>query len=476
MIKKLWQWVVYLIKAVIAFVIRHRVTVTRATVVVVLLVAALVIFKILASTGPVVPSVDPDTLLQRVNVFTAEPVSVRRQWTGYGTAEAIDSANVPARVTATVTRIPPGVLEGTAVTQGQILVELDNNDFANHLKIAQQNLAGAQARMAELDTQENSLTQRLEVEADDLELAQDELGRVRGMFEKSAANQKDVDAAERAVLSVRRSRLVVEETLTNVTPRRDQLLAEIAGLTSSVDIAQKNLDRCFIKSPIDGVIQYVDVEVGENLSLGQRVARVVNLDRIQTPLSLSAKARSHIGVGDTVRLTSTADPGLTWEGTVTRIAPEDDPATRTFAAYVEVVSAQASSRTDLAKQANLAPGVFVSGIVLENDARPRIVVPRRSIRTERVMLVQDDLIHSSLISEDYAFEGPLPALGLPDKQWAVLTGGIEAGELVVLNPTRSLSDGQPVQPVPLQGDTLVDQAASLDGSAAEDDSNGGDTP
>jgi RND family efflux transporter MFP subunit len=454
----------------------HRaVVVTRTAVVAVLLAVSLVIFQVLVATGPVVPTVDPNEAPTRVNVFTAIPVKVSRQWTGYGTAEALDSANVPARVTATVTAIPPGVLEGAAVTKGQLLVELDDSDYANQLQIARQNLAGVQARLAELDTLEKWLTQRLQVETSDLELAQDELDRVKDLLKKNAANQKDVDAAQRAVLAVRRSRLLIEESLNGVGPRRDQLLAEKAGLRSSADIAQKNLDRCSISSPIDGVIQFVDVEVGENLTLGQRVARVVNLERVQIPLSLAANARSHIRIGDTALLTSTADPGLSWAGTVVRIAPEDDPATRTFAAYVEVTPEQTASPIGQAPRARLAPGVFVSGLVVEHDAVPRLVVPRRSIRTERVMLVRDGLIHSSRVTKAYAIEGTLPALGLPDRQWTVLDGGINEGDLVVLNPTRTLSDGQKVEPVELDRDAPAESETAGVGSIPQGQPGRGDS-
>lgn len=429
---------------------QRTILIMRAVIAVTLLILGLVIFKFLASTKAIVPVVDPDQMHQRVNYFTAEPVPVSRQWIGYGTAEAIDSANIPARVTATVKKIMPIALEGNPVEIGQVLVELDDSDFVNQLNIAEQNLAGVQARLAELDTLEASLQQQLEVQARDMKLAKDELARVKKMFSRDAANQKDLDATERAALSSERNKIQIQESLAAISPRRSQLLAEQAGLISSADIAQKNLDRCKIKSPIRGVIQEVDVEVGENLAPGQRVARVVNIELIQTPLSLSAKARSHVRVGDTVSLNSTADSTLSWSGSVTRIAPEDDAATRTFAAYVDVTH---DTATD---QARLAPGVFVSGVVIESDVQPKIVVPRRSIRTERVMLIRDDMIHSSEVVESFAYEGELKTLGLPDMQWAVLSQGVEAGDMVVLNPTRSLSDGQPVQPVPASNADIPD--------------------
>lgn len=424
----------------------------RAAIVVVLLLFALLIFQVLAGSKAIVPTVDPNQQRQRVNVLVATPVKVHRQWTGYGTAEAIDSANVPARVTATVTRIPDVVLEGARVTQGQVLVELDASDFVNQLKIAEQNLAGVEARLAELQNLEAMLTQRLTVETSDRDLARDEFERVKAMFAKDAANQKDMDASERNYLSAQRNRLQVEENLNSIGPRRDQLLAEKAGLQSSADIARQNLARCSIKSPLDGVIQAIDVEVGENLTLGQRVARVVNLDRIQTPLSLSANARPYIRVGDAVKLTSSADPDLSWQATVARIAPEDDPATRTFAAYVEVDQTEHTRSSNDDTYVPLTPGVFVSGTVMGDEREPRLVVPRRSIRTERVMIVRDGVIESHPVREDYAFEGRIESTGLPDEHWTVLSSGISAGDQVIINPTRSLSDGQMVEPIVVNAD------------------------
>lgn len=436
----------------------------RAAIVVVLLLFALVIFQVLAGSKPIVPTVDPDLQRQRVNVLAMVPVKVQRQWTGYGTAEAVDSANVPARVTATVTSIPDDILEGAAVTKGRVLVELDNSDFVNQLKIAQQNLAAIDARLAELDTLESTLTQRLTVETSDRDLARDEFERVKALFARDAANQKDVDASERAYLAAQRNRLQVQESLNSVGPRRDQLLAEKAGLQSSADIARQNLQRCSIQSPLDGVIQAIDVEVGENLTLGQRVARVVNLDRIQTPLSLAGNARPYIRVGDAVNLTSSADPDLSWQATVARIAPEDDPATRTFAAYVVVDQSEQTLSNRDGAYVPLTPGIFVSGTVMGDEQEPRLVVPRRSIRTERVMLVRDGVIESSRVAEDYAVEGRIESTNLPDEHWSVLANGINPGDLVIINPTRSLSDGQKVDPVVVNAEGTRTDATAFGGS------------
>lgn len=465
--KKQPQWMADRHNAAVAFFARNWVIFIRVGSVLAILLVALLIFQVLAGSKPIVPTVNPDQQHQRVNVVRVTPVPIHRQWTGYGTAEAIDSANVPARVTATVMRIPPGVLEGDKVTRGQVLVELDDSDFVNQLKIAEQNLAGVGARLAELKTLEDILTQRLTVETSDRDLAHDEFERVKGMFANDAANQKDLDASERAYLAAQRNRLQVQEVLNSIGPRRDQLLAEQAGLQSSANIARENLKRCSIQSPLNGVIQYVDVQVGENLTVGQRVARVVNLDRVQTPLSLAAHARSYLHVGDQVRLASSANSDLTWRATVERIAPEDDPATRTFDVYVVVDQSEHGQSLKGDAYVPLTPGVFVGGTVMGAENEPRLVVPRRSIRTERVMLVRDGVIESSQVREDYAVEGLIESTNLPDEHWSVLHSGVSPGDLVIVNPTRSLSDGQKVEPVVINAEGTRTDATAFSGSDRE---------
>lgn len=420
---------------------------TRAAIALFLIVFALIIFRVLAGSGPIVATIDTDQQKQRVNVFTAQSVEVNRQWTGFGTAEAIYSANVPARVTATIDSIPPETLEGAVVSKGQVLLKLDDSDFINQLQIAEQSRAGVDAQIEELDRQEASLIQRKDVEARDLELARDELARIELMFEKNAANQKDVDAANRTSLAAERSLLLVDQVLSGITPRRNRLIAQKAELSATADTARLNLDRCSIKSPIDGVIQTVDVEVGESVAPGQQVARVVNPASIQTPLSLAANARSHVRVGDPAYLSSTADPDLIWKAEVTRISPEDDPATRTFVSYVVVDHSEPTGTSNSSNHAPLAPGMFVRGTVVASQSEPHVVIPRRSIRIERVMTIRDGMIHSQPVSEAYAIDGPIPETGLPDQEWAVVDGGIEPGEVIVLTPTRSLSDGQMIEPV-----------------------------
>ncbi|MEE9211050.1 MAG: HlyD family efflux transporter periplasmic adaptor subunit [Phycisphaeraceae bacterium] len=437
---------------------------TRATVAVAVLVVAVAIYVVLVRTAPKEQPTNLTGLRPQVAVFQAKQVPVSQQWRGYGTVEAMDSADVPARVTATVERIADGILAGKPVHKDQLLVKLDESDFLRQVEMVEQTLADLDAQLALVEVERRRLTERLQLESDDVQLAKNELNRQEQIFRRGAGNQQGLDRAKRAVIDAERTRLITAETLDKVVPRRAQLEAQRAGQRSSLQLARQNLQRCSIVSPIDGVLQTVDVEVGEQISNGQRIARVVNLNRIEVPLRLPAAARAEVAIGDRVTLTATNQTGLVGSARVSRIAPEDDPATRTVTVFLEVDQHEAAASYGTGHgPALLTPGTFVAGVLTSDRSQIRWVVPRRAVRSGRILLVQDAVVHSRPVRVDYVLEGEIQGFGLPDDQWAVLDenpAGLSEGELVVINASSSVSDGEVVEPVIPSGQGVAEIATS----------------
>ena len=430
-------------------------TSTRSLVALGVLVSAALVYYLLARSASQPALADPDAALPRVVVLAAKRMPVQRQWQGYGTAEASDSANVPARVTATVVQVPEAVADGMPVTRGQLLVKLDDSDFSRQVEIARQNLLELAGSMALLEIERKRLAERLELYTQDVALAQSELDRVTDLKAQNVSSSREIDHAQRSLIAARSTHLLTAELLEKIEPQRLRLQAQQEALRSSAQLAEQNLQRCSIVSPLDGVLQSVDVEVGENVVPGQRVARVVDLRRVELPLRLPTAARVDVAVGDQVILTATNQTGLTWSARLSRIAPEDDAATRTITVFVEVDQSQAVARwaedSDGDQPNLLTPGMFVAGVVTSGRAQQRWVVPRRSVRDGRLFLVAGNMIRSRQVRIDFLFEGDLPGFGLADDQWAVLDAdpGAEAladGDLVLVNASTSVLEGDRVEP------------------------------
>ena len=94
---------------------------TRIIVCVVIITLSSVIYIVLRDTKPLPERRGENRDLHPVFVMRAALTEVRRQYEGYGTAQAMDSADVPARVTSTVIDLPEDMLPGNKVMKGQVL-------------------------------------------------------------------------------------------------------------------------------------------------------------------------------------------------------------------------------------------------------------------------------------------------------------------------------------------------------------------
>ena len=428
----------------------------RILVCVVLVVASLGIFAILKRTKVQPARSTGANAAVAIEVLAARPVPVYRQWIGYGTARAQGNSDVPARVTATVASVGEGVDEGNWVEQGQLLVQLDDIDFREQIEIADRAIDDINAQLEQITIDKASWTRRRDLATELVQLAEAEFERLRVAFERDAAKQREVDTTKQALIASIRDEVGAQAELDRLGPLKLSLEAKLLQVQAERRLAGEGLARCRITSPLAGVLQAVDVEVGESLIAGARVARVVDLRHIEVPLRLPSGARSHIRVGDDVVLRLTDSQRGERRATVSRIAPEEDAIDRTVGVYVELE--QDPRGDDL-----IAPGQFLRGEVVSARAEDRWLVPRRAMDGDRVRLVENGRIRSRPVDVAFQLEGEFPELGLPDDEWVVLEDPLPDGALVVVTASRALPDGLAVRPL-VAGDGHV--ADLGDGEAA----------
>lgn len=430
---------------------RHWIAyVVRIFVIALVLAAGIGVALFMVDSAPQPKKADPDRALQTVNVFAAQKAEVRRQWSGFGTAHPIDSADIPARVAAVVKNIEDDIQAGKHIRKDAPILQLDDTDFARQYDIATERLAETAAQVKTLAIEKRRLHERLLLEQEDLVLAQAELAKVQERVDKNAANVRELDQPKRSVLAAKRAIVLTNDAIERVPERLNVLDAMKRGLESSQKLAKLNVDRCKIISPIDGVIEEVDVERGENVTLGQRMIRVVNLNHIEVPLRLPASARQDLIVGSEVSLARPQTNPKVWKGKIARILPSDDQQTRSTVVLIEIKQPYANeSFGKLGGRDLLTPGTFVTGSAESATTLTRWVVPRRSIINQRMWTVNGNLIKSIPVEREFLHEGEFPGIGLNDDQWAILTedSALTEGMLIVVNASISVTDGQKVKPI-----------------------------
>lgn len=436
----------------------------RVMVALAILLVSIVIFVVLVMTRPLPAAGSGRGAPIPVPVVEPPLMSLPRQWLGYGVVRPIDSANVSARVASTVVDVPARLKVGEPVAAGEVLVRLDDADYRRSVDSATQQLASLDAQLGALEVERSGLQERVKLAESDLELAREDERRVSNAAAAGAVAPREADRARGAVLAAERLLSQLRESLGMMVPRKTSLQAQQEAAASALAQARAALERCTISSPISGVLQSFSLEIGENVMPGQPVARVVDDSRVEVPVTLPAAARASVRRGDRVRITSSRVParmrgadGSEVISAVSRIEPEDDAVSRTMTVYAEVAQADA-------KGIVLAPGDFAEAIVESPPQGARTVVPRRSVRAERVLVVRDGALASMPVTVEYAFRGTVDGLPTGDLEWLVLAEPLPTGTLVVIDGSRTYSPGAAV--TPLMGGDSAAAPASGSGSAA----------
>ncbi len=427
--------------------------IVRTTIGAVAVLAAIGIAYMLFATREVLVPKPAEEARPRLVVVEAMPRPVQRTFTGFGTAGSLRQSDVPAEVVSVVESMPDSTVEGRSVRAGDVLMALDSRDFSRQAEISAQTLAELDTRLASLDIEEVAARERLALAERDVELARIDLERTRRAVEDGAAVDREVDRAQQTLIIAERSRVQAREMAELFPQRRLSLDAQVRRQRAEKRLAERNLERCTVRSPIDGVIAAIDVEPGESVAPGMRVARVVDLADMEIPLQLPAAARRFVRPGDTVRLVRDADAEQDWSAAVVRINPVDEPGSRTFTAYAEL-------RQDPSDPLALVPGTFVSGVVRGGVPLDRLVLPRRAVRDGRVLRVGANAegvptIETLPVEIAWTFEANLPEFGVPDTQWVVLgdstAESLGEGGLVLLDGSRAVADGTTIRPVRADG-------------------------
>jgi RND family efflux transporter MFP subunit len=210
---------------------------------------------------------------------------------------------------------------GQHVRRGQTMAEI----FSPELAEAQARYAAAQAG---LDAHER------------------EFRRTEELVKIGAASRQDLErihaehVARTADVQSARSRL---ELLGVETTTLDAAAGQNVG--TSVDVP----------APIDGVVTERRANVGLNVDTGSDLFTVIDLSTVWVVADLYERDFPRVRVGSSVRVTTTAYPGLTLQGRVDYIDPQVNRESRTAKLRVEVGNRQGQLRLGMYADVHIAP-------------------------------------------------------------------------------------------------------------------------
>jgi RND family efflux transporter MFP subunit len=216
-------------------------------------------------------SAAPQTAIQAAVVdITSVPVPVRVEVTGQ--VAAVFQATLSSRIQGTIEKLL--VREGTRVSKGQTLIQLDSRDV-------QADVARASA---------------------DVDNTRAQLHRMQSLLTEDAVSRQEVENALRAF--------------------------KVAEAGRKAALAQ--LSYTVVKAPFDGIITEKKVEAGELASPGQPLLLMEDPRQLRLEATVAEGDLRSVSLGDKVPILIDALGSQTLRGVVSQILPAGDPQTHTF--------------------------------------------------------------------------------------------------------------------------------------------------
>ena len=286
---------------------------------------------------------------------------------------------------------------GDKVKVGQLIAELDDEDYRLQAQEAEAGLASAEA-------------QAVNAEAN--------YDRVQSLYENRNASKNDLDAARAGAISARQN---------------------VNSIAKRLELARVTLGYTRLKAQFDGSIADVPVESNENVGAGQPVVLLTSGGRLEVEVAIPEQLIVEVREGDEVAVRFDAIEGRTFGARVTEVGVVSTGAATTFPVTVRLDKEDSDFRPGMAAEVDLRFG--------GRGDRDRIYVPSVAVGEDRqgerfVFVVEDDggTMHAQRRGV---------AIGtLGDEGLIEIQEGLADGELVVTAGVSRITDGQEVRLLP----------------------------
>ena len=196
----------------------------------------------------------------------------------------------------------------------------------------------------------------------------------------------------------------------------------------SLRLAEIELEKSTVRSPIAGIVKSKGVERGEYVNKGQMLAEVLNVSRLRARFDVPEGEIRHLVRGKQVRLTLDALPGEEFQGVVKTVGLEADRTTRTFP--VEVALDNPRER--------LRAGMLARVRVPLLEYRQQVLVPRHAV------LEREHGRAVFVVRDGRALEVPIRTGAASGENLQVLEG-LRSGDRVVVTGQQKLVHQEPVR-------------------------------
>jgi len=333
---------------------------------------------------------------------------------GYVTARR--AATVSSKVMGKVMEVL--IEEGMTVESGQILARLDDSNVQAGLRLAEARVESARKMKDELEPS--------------LAFAKKELIRFTELREGRAVSQSDVARAE--------------SVMREFEARMDRLAADIAVAERQVDDWKQQVADMVIRAPFAGVVTTKNAQPGELISpmsaggfTRTGIGTIVDMNSLEIEVDVNEGYINRVKPGQPAEATLDAYADWRIPCKVIAIIPTADRQKATVKVRIGFEKPDARIFLDMGVKVafHTAPTTEVNPSPA-NPAVRSLLIPASAVQTNGdrsiVWVVRDDRVERRAIT-----------VGRTAQDEAAVASGLNAGEVVVLQPPPGLTDGGKVK-------------------------------
>lgn len=356
-----------------------------------------------------------------VKVTQAGERSITRSVEAPGALAADEQATISFKVAGRLDKLRVDL--GTPVRKGQMIAQLETQDFQSRVNQALAALQQARVRLGlppdgendDINIENTALVRQTRAL---LEEAKSNLDRTSQLVKEGVQPRAEMDRVESAY-KVADSRY--QDAIEEVRNRQAVLLQRRAELQS----AKQQLAETTLYAPFDGSIRERRANLGEYLSAGTAVVTVMRLHPLRLRIEVPERDAQGIRTGQPVRVTVEGEPDVA-SGRIARISPAIQEQSRTLIIEAEVEN----------PRGRLRPGSFAKAAIQTSSSNSVVTVPPSAVVTfagiQKVFSIKDGkAIEINVI------------VGRRENDWIEIVEGLKVNETVILAP-GNLAPGQPV--------------------------------
>lgn len=409
------------------------------------------VFLKLASFKTAPPREDPKPNILRVETFLVEQAVLDRSIAGFGTAQADIEVTVSAEVNGRITEkslLDVGMsVQGPEIVtlpsgessrnQGKIIIQIDPQTYQERVTQVEFLIEQDQVNLARL-AKEKALNKRLLLQQRErLETITADYERTLELYQKRAESETTLRQKKLEQERYRETLIRLENAEELFSIRDEEIESQRDTHRSDLKLAQLELEKATVRAPVTGMLSEVSVEEGQYLRVGDPIAKITSLDRVEVPVAVTLEDAAIFDgliklkqwpVAQLVRRETDLESseGEIWEGYVRRVAPTADEQTRTVLAFVEVENSQ--------QHQPLRPGTFVHARIQAGIISPQrgVLIPRDALLNGVVFVASKKSDSEDVAIADFNVAKPRNVTVRQTYQsFALISKGLEPGEEVV---------------------------------------------